>query len=265
MPETADTIESIIQGCPEEEDHPFVMVPTTIARSADMSFDCIGLLTYLLSHAPIWRISIPYIIQTKKISKNKIYPLLKEAMHHGYLKCETYLKNGLKRYVYTVSRSPKFKKCLPCPQNQDTENEDRILDQVSNDTKEQQHPLTPSKKGNADVSSVEDKLKNSTLTDVQKEEALKFYANHKQEAHGPKIRNPAGWIIYQITSGAYKDYASRSDLAKKRYEWTLTHEWDANAGSLRAGKEGAELISGSTSKIIKYGENDPFWQELGLV
>lgn len=122
---------SHFEPCAAEIEHPFVMVPRDLIRNAEISPQCRWFIAYLLSHSGKWKISIPYIIKNQKISKNRIYRIINEAIEAGYLKREEFLDNGKKRYKYTVSREAKFKKCLLCPQNQDTEkqdpeNEDRI-------------------------------------------------------------------------------------------------------------------------------------------
>ncbi len=128
--------QSSFEPLEEELEHPFVMVPMAIIRNPDISPEGKWFLSYLLSHTKKWRISVPYIIKSQKISKNRIYPIINECMEAGYLKRETYLENGMKKYRYFVSREPKFKKSLLCPQNQDTENqdtenEDRRIEQSS--------------------------------------------------------------------------------------------------------------------------------------
>jgi hypothetical protein len=115
---------SHFESCQDELDHPFVMVPTAIIRNPDISPEGRWLLSYLLSHTKNWRISIPYIIKSQKISKNIIYKIINECMESGYLKRETYLEKGKKRFKYFVSREPKFKNILLCPENQDTEKQD---------------------------------------------------------------------------------------------------------------------------------------------
>ena len=123
-----------IQPVQEEIDHPFVMVPRDLIRNPNISPECKWFISYLLSHSGNWKIRIPYIIKSQKISKNRIYPIINEAIEAGYVKREDYLEAGKKRYTYFVSREPKFKKCLLCPQNQDTENQDT----ENEDTKEYQ-------------------------------------------------------------------------------------------------------------------------------
>jgi hypothetical protein len=125
-------VQEHIQPCQEEIDHPFVMVPRDLIRNPNISPECKWFISYLLSHSGKWKVSIPYVIKTQKISKNRIYPIINEAIEAGYVKREEYLTEGKKRYRYIVSREPKFKKFLLCPQNQDTENQDT----ENEDTKE---------------------------------------------------------------------------------------------------------------------------------
>lgn len=108
--------------CPDELDHPFVMVPTELIRNPNICPEAKWFISYLLSHAPKWHISIPYIIKSQKISKDRIYKIINKCFESGYLKRETYLEQGRKRFKYIVSREPKFKNILLCPENPDAEN-----------------------------------------------------------------------------------------------------------------------------------------------
>ena len=127
-------VQSHIEPCHDEIEHPFVMVPRDLVRNPNISPECKWFISYLLSHSGKWKVSIPWVIKTQKISKNRIYPIINEAIESGYIKREEYLQEGKKRYRYLVSREPKFKKSLLCPQNQDTENQDT----ENEDAKEEQ-------------------------------------------------------------------------------------------------------------------------------
>jgi len=116
--------DSIIQNCPDEPEIPWFQVPRCFIRNPNLSLEAKGLMTYLMSHHENFNISIPWVIKTQKISKNKMYRILNECIEEGYLKRETYLERGKKRYRYLISKTGRFKKYLLCPQKQDTEKQD---------------------------------------------------------------------------------------------------------------------------------------------
>lgn len=111
------------ERCPHDRVNPYAQINRDLIRNKDLSPQCRWFLIYCLSFDNSWKISIPYFMKEQGISKNRMYPLIDEAVEAGYIKRETFLVKGLKRYKYFVSEFPKFKKCLPCPQNQGTENQ----------------------------------------------------------------------------------------------------------------------------------------------
>lgn len=203
------------QGCEEEVDHPFVMVPRNILRNPNLSPECKWFISYLLSHTGKWRVSIPFVIKTQKISKNRIYPIINEAIEAGYLKRDVYLVEGKKRFQYTVSREPKFKKSLLCPQNQDTENqdtenEDAKLNQSSSyeeEKKEQYKERSASPPASAEASA----LSEFFLSKIRernkdfKEPNMKKWASEMDCIFRIDKRNP--------------------QECKKLIEWASTHKW----------------------------------------
>ncbi len=117
--------EITIEECPNEEQIPFTMVSNDLIR-AKLSPNCIWLIIYLLSNKPGWKINVRQIINHVKgfIGKNQLYEIIDEALESGYMDRQEYKVNNLKRYKYYVSRTPKFKKSLRCPENRDTESRD---------------------------------------------------------------------------------------------------------------------------------------------
>lgn len=115
---------SHFQNCPDEPEIPWFQVLRPFIRNPKLSLEAKGLMTYFMSHRDNFNISIPFVIKTQKVSKNKIYRIIDECIEEGYLKRETYLDQGKKRYRYMISKTGRFKKSLLCPQNQDTEKQD---------------------------------------------------------------------------------------------------------------------------------------------
>lgn len=113
-----------IQICPDEEEDHFTMVPNELLRNPNISPQCKWFISYLLSHRKGYEIKIPFIMQNQKISKDRIYSLVDEAIESGYLKRKDYLEKGRKRCKYFVSKTPRFKIMFQLPENQDPENQD---------------------------------------------------------------------------------------------------------------------------------------------
>lgn len=112
---------SFFKRCDSESQHPFVMLPRALIVDANISPQCRWLISYLLALPPTQTISVPQVYREQGLSKDRIYPMINEAIQHGYLKRDTWLEEGKKRYCYTVSQEPKFKNVLLCRENQDAE------------------------------------------------------------------------------------------------------------------------------------------------
>lgn len=215
---------SHFQPCQEELDHPFVMVPRELIRNPDISPECKWFISYLLSHTGKWKISIPYIIKNQKISKNRIYPIINEAIEAGYVKREEYLEEGKKRYKYTVSREAKFKKSLLCPQNQDTEkqdpeNEDRREEQSISLSKDKS--IERGEQGKGTAAPPPPLLTFGSHVKLKKEE----YDSFCQE-HGKKLVDEVIFILdNKIASGDTK--IPKSYSAKLRIWIANQKKWDA--------------------------------------
>lgn len=121
---------------PDEDDvlDQFAAIPNNLLRDSSISPRCRWFICYLLSHSGRWHISIPYVRENQKVSKDVMYKIIDEAIESGYVKRESWLDKGLKKYKYFVSRKPKFKKCFLCPENPDTENKDTIEEQLLENT-----------------------------------------------------------------------------------------------------------------------------------
>jgi hypothetical protein len=141
--------EPTFENNPQEPEIPWFQVPRAFARNPNLTLEAKGLMTYLMSHSSKFKISIPWVIKTQGLSKNRVYKIINKCIEEGYLRRETYLEEGKKRYKYLVSPSGSFKKSLLCPQNQDTEKQDT----ENRDTKLEQ----PSSKGQLEQSSYEER------------------------------------------------------------------------------------------------------------
>lgn len=110
-----------IHRCPHDEKNPYVMINNNLIRNENLSPQCRWLLIYLLSNEEGWNISIQQLRNHLKkfAGRDKIYNMINEAIEAGYMELQEYLDGGLKRTRYVISETPKFKKCLPHPENPD--------------------------------------------------------------------------------------------------------------------------------------------------
>lgn len=130
------TLHETFSRCPHDKENPYTMISRDLIRDQTISPECRWLLIYLLSNKEGWNIHIRAIINHCKgmMGRDKIYKIIKEAIAAGYILREEYfenaeiVKNGkpivfknLSRFRYFVAESPKFKKCLQLPENQEGE------------------------------------------------------------------------------------------------------------------------------------------------
>ncbi len=107
----------------------YTIVPNNLIREESLSPLARWLIIYFLSMKAGWKIRTRQLYGHLKgfIGRDKIQKIIKECIEAGYMKREVIKKssgNGkiLHGYKYTVSSTPKFKKCLRQPENQVTGN-----------------------------------------------------------------------------------------------------------------------------------------------
>ncbi len=192
-------IESYFIRDEEDEDH-FTIVPNELLRNPNISTSCRWLIAYLLSHDRSWKIQIPYIMKSQKISKDKMYSMIDQAIENGYVKRETFMENGMKKYKYLISKHAKFKKCLPCPENQDTGNLSMVYEQrpENQDTIEEQSYSSSSKEDSEqEYKKMVPKSKpTSDSASPESESIYKFFlASLKKRNSAFKEPNKKKWLI----------------------------------------------------------------------
>jgi predicted transcriptional regulator len=84
------------------------------------------LIHLLANDEKIWiiRVSQLYNKFKKHLGRDSIYKIINEAIEAGYINRSTHTENGMLRYTYYLSESPKFKKTLLFTENQDTGNQE---------------------------------------------------------------------------------------------------------------------------------------------
>lgn len=181
-----------IHRCPHDKENPYAQISRSLIRDKSISFECRAFIIYCLSYDSKWEISIPYFMKEQDVSKNRMYRILDEAIAAGYIKRETYVQDGLKKYKYYVSEFPKFKEFLPCPQKRDTENEDTTNKQLYNERAS--NPLPPSK-GEAAEASEKDLLRKELQKKLSPEQFEHGFKVYQLKAKLEKIESPAGLIF----------------------------------------------------------------------
>lgn len=112
-----------IERCPHDKENPYALINRELIRDFRLHPSVRWMIIYLLSMKNGWKISPK---QLKKhcsghfgCGRDKIYDWINEAIEAGYMKKEEWKEGGLKRCRYLLSEFPKFKKCLPRPDDQD--------------------------------------------------------------------------------------------------------------------------------------------------
>ena len=95
-----------------KKDKNFTQLPNEFLRDENLSFNAIGMLSYLHSYPDDWDINLQWLLNQRKGREGKtvITRLLKELSDNGYLlKFQSRGKNGFGRYVYIFDELPSFK------------------------------------------------------------------------------------------------------------------------------------------------------------
>ena len=268
-----------IERCEHDRDHPYLTVSKTLTRDDSISFECRGLLCYLLSNIDSWRVNTNQVANhiNKFMGRDKVRELFKEAIDAGYLKREDYLENGLKRYRYLISEYGRFKKCLPCtdfqgPGIQGPVNTSPLRNTIPN---EQHKKSTTSSPTPSDPQTPEltksPKIDDDTLLRKSFEKSLKgeeierAIAYHKSNPDTlKKIKNPIGFVVSMIREGKDRVDEKRAQIVAKRKIWSLSCDYDSTGGYMRGCKTGVERCSGSTVTFFAFVESHAFWDDLGL-
>ena len=125
------------------------MVHNELIRDNSISLQCRLILVSLLANKDDWIINITQLHHQYKdhMCKETLYKFIKEAITAGYLKRESFILKGLKKYRYFLSETPRFKKCLlytvsPCTENPCTKQDEVLLAPSLEEKKEQTNKQT---------------------------------------------------------------------------------------------------------------------------
>ncbi len=274
---------------PDEEDvlDQFAAIPNNLIRDSSMSTDCRWLICYLLSHSGRWHISIPYIMESQNIGRRVMYRILDEAIEHGYIKRDSWIQDGFKRYRYLVSRSAKFKKSLQPPeklkesllyvQNVHTQNVHTIEDQYKEyqsskekiDKKEKSSRQIQKKE---ELEMVEQRVfltasqKGSLLKKANQNEALmkswftklSEWKIQKGIEGGTDYRSIIKWVIGSCMEDSNLTKKGEERIGKdksiaKNIESTCSEQ--VKKGEIYVSHDRIEFHRGQITDIIKYGDS----------
>ena len=260
-----------IKRAPRNKEHPYLMVSKALIRDKTLSPECRWLVTFLLCNVDHWEISTKQVLEEVKeyMGLEKLRELFKQISEAGYIKRESYLDNGLKRYRYLLSETAEFNKCLPytekpCTANPGTENPRPLKKNIEKDNYQERTTTSPSPSKNGIAVGLLEEFGRTLKEPGQAERAVKYYLENEEELKKKAHTNPKGLCIHLVRKGVDLEKAGSKDIVQKRKAWAEKHAWAGGTGALTACKDGVEVISGSIARFIKYVSNDPFWESKGL-
>jgi hypothetical protein len=217
------TTESDFIECLDEPEIPWFQVPRAFSRDNSLSLEAKGFLTYLMSHKSDFNISIPWVMKTQKISKNKMYRIINECISSGYLKREIFLELGRKRFKYLLSKTARFKNIFLCPQIQDTEiqdteNEDAKLEQSSSKEEERDKPIYKEPQKSKKAASAPPQVSADA-------DSLCTFFFEKIRERNPEFKEPK-FSKWKSEFDCLLRLDKRDpDKVKDLIEWAATHKW----------------------------------------
>jgi hypothetical protein len=96
----------MIHKAPHKEN--FTIVSNNYLHSPDLSFAAKGLLTYLLSLPPDWKVKQAALTNVSTDGRDKVRSLLRELEKHGYVKRIYRDANGIPEHDYAVYEAPEM-------------------------------------------------------------------------------------------------------------------------------------------------------------
>lgn len=258
---------SIFQNADELEDN-FTMLPNGLIRHPTLSLETIWLIGYLTSHSGNWIIQIKQLRDFLKgrLGRDALQKRVKEAEDAGYIQRVPYLYRGMSRVRFLVSKYPKFKKCLPVPENQvpdgqasikNTINKKTIKEESKPAVKEEKRMSTPPPPPPAAASfSIEDEVKKSRLKKEDHELAIKYFKDNPDKFK--KAKNPVGLLITLIDKGEHlkPPLISEEELNKQWAEQTINSYGFESEFSIGKNVLSILMINGNSPKFIKFTDEN---------
>jgi hypothetical protein len=97
----------VIRRAPSETRATFTIIPNVTINDTRLSWEALGLLTFLLSKPDNWIISPAHLVKQRFAGKHRVYKMLKELEDAGYIRTEDVRSGGkfagVERVLYDVS------------------------------------------------------------------------------------------------------------------------------------------------------------------
>lgn len=103
-----------------DERHPYVVINKRILDDEDLSADCVGVLSYMLSRPDDWKVYVSQVAKRFQMSKGKVYSILKELSKVGYvIRTQAHVKGRYSEIRYQFFEN-KLKIPVPFPDKSTT-------------------------------------------------------------------------------------------------------------------------------------------------
>lgn len=217
------TDSDFIERCPHDFENPYAQISRALIRDNSLSPECRGVLIFLLANDGKFKIKLKYLLKQFEghFGRDYFYTnVIGKLLASGYMKREEVRVGNLKRFVYYVSETPKFKKCFRHPDLQDTGAQD---------------PAEPHSKERKDISTDVDISKEGTPAGTPAAAALMHPGKRR------KVIEP------------FEQVAPRVSLTRSQSDALL----ERSKGDASLVKEWVQMLSQwKIKKCIEGGEND---------
>lgn len=104
MTTKTNAVARIVRAAHQTE-QPYFMLARATAQDTDLSYEALGVLTYLLSKPNDWEVQVTDL--AARCGKQKIYRILKELRERGYIVLDREYVNGkISRWIYQIYETP---------------------------------------------------------------------------------------------------------------------------------------------------------------
>lgn len=196
----------------------FMMLPNATAQNLKLSYEALGMLTYIQSLPEDWILHVSTLAR-EGCGRDKSYRIIAELIEKGYAKRERILneKKQVTRVEYEVSDFPEFLEANPLPEKPDMD-----LPDMENQELQRKEVKKESSKEKENTDYAASETKNRVL----KEKAPKPYYDAIVtifNLHGGRNSNMEKMLSGKATDAAHKPY--NLDTEVSLVELNLWHDW----------------------------------------
>lgn len=265
----SDFLDSLIQRCPHDKEHPYAMINRDLIRDKDLSPECRMLLIYLLSHKENWNLNPRQLLKHFEghMGIKKIYKIIREAMEAGYILREDVKINNIRvNCKYFVSEIPKFKKCFRKSLFRNGEKghikNEHIADSQESTILEEPPPLTPTP-----ITPLKEKKKEdwwggyfSKVTSMKIFESA--WEEYLEQPFG-SVKHIKAWLIAviqrKLAEGALEEELEQR-ITRHHHEATLNDNY-GQGNTILANRDHLVIVRGQTEDHIPYNLSDEDWKK----